>query len=60
MELYGRVRFASHVKEMSKCGAARQFVIERKTVAKVLTRAVPPEYVPKALVETTKRASWLW
>ena len=44
VNIYGRVRFACHVKGMSKSEAARQFGIDRKTVAKILVDSVPPGY----------------
>jgi transposase len=44
VELYRRVRRACHVEGMSKSAAARQFGIDRKTVAKMLKHAVPPGY----------------
>ena len=44
VELYSRVRRACHVEGMSKSAAARQFGIDRKTVAKMLKHAVPPGY----------------
>ena len=44
VDLYSRVRRACHVEGMSKSAAARQFGIERKTVAKMLEHAVPPGY----------------
>ena len=44
VELYNRVRLACHVKGMSQREAARQFGIDRKTVAKILKHALPPGY----------------
>ncbi len=44
VELYNRVRRACHVEGMSQSAAARQFGIDRKTVAKMLKHAVPPGY----------------
>ena len=44
VELYSRVRRACHVEGMSKSAAARQFGIDRKTVAKMLKHSVPPGY----------------
>ena len=44
VDLYSRVRRACHVEGMSKSAAARQFGIDRKTVAKMLEHAVPPGY----------------
>ncbi len=44
VELYGRVRLACHVKGIRKSAAARQFGIDRKTVAKILEHAVPTGY----------------
>ena len=44
VELYNRVRRSCHVEGMSQSAAARQFGIDRKTVAKMLKHAVPPGY----------------
>ena len=44
VDLYNRVRRACHVEGMSNSAAARQFGIDRKTVAKMLEHAVAPGY----------------
>ena len=44
VDSHSRVRRACHVEGMSKSAAARQFGIDRKTVAKMLEHAVSPGY----------------
>src|SRR3981189_3796420 len=42
--LYGQVRYAVQVEGLSRREAARQFGIDPRTVAKMLTFSVPPGY----------------
>ena len=49
VDLYSRVRRACHVEGMSKSAAARQFGLDRKTVAKMPEHTVPPGYRGRAL-----------
>src|SRR4051794_3606698 len=44
VELYGRVRYAVQIEGLSRRGAARQFGIDPRTVAKMLAFSVPPGY----------------
>src|SRR4051795_2476405 len=44
VELYGRVRYAVQIEGLSRRGAARQFGIDPRTVAKMLAVSVPPGY----------------
>src|SRR5690349_3828527 len=44
VELYGRVRYAVQIEGLSRREAARQFGIDPRTVAKMLTFSVPPGY----------------
>src|SRR5438105_12020253 len=44
LELYGRVRYAVQIEGLSRREAARQFGIDPRTVAKMLTFSVPPGY----------------
>ena len=44
VELYGQVRRAVYVEEISQREAARRFGIDPRTVAKMLAFSVPPGY----------------
>src|SRR5205807_5423782 len=44
VELYGRVRYAVQIEGLSRRAAARQFGIDPRTVAKMLSFSVPPGY----------------
>src|SRR5712691_4809049 len=44
VELYGRVRYAVQIEGLSRREAARQFGIDPRTVAKMLSFSVPPGY----------------
>lgn len=44
VDLYAKVRRAVMVDAMSERAAAKKFGISRKTVAKMVTHAVPPGY----------------
>ena len=44
VELYGKVRYAVQIEGISRREAARRFGIDPRTVAKMLSFAVPPGY----------------
>ena len=44
VDLYGRVRHAVLIEDMSRREAARVFGIDPRTVAKMLAYSVPPGY----------------
>jgi len=44
VELYGRVRYAVQIEGLSRRGAARQFGIDPRTVAKMMAFSIPPGY----------------
>ena len=45
VELYGQVRYAVRIEGISRREAGRRFGIDPRTVAKMLSFSVPPEYV---------------
>jgi transposase len=59
VELYARVRRAVVVDKMSEREAARQFVLARETVRKMLRYSVPPGYRRQQAVRRPKLDAWV-
>jgi hypothetical protein len=48
VELYGRVRYAVQIEDLSERAAARRFGIDPRTVSKMMKFSVPPGSSPIA------------
>src|SRR6266481_5467356 len=59
VELYGRIRRAVFVEGKSQRAAAREFVVARETVRKMLCYSAPPGYRREQPVKRPKLGPWL-